>query len=95
MIYRKDNTAVTNGTKQIIHYHPAYCKSSGQSMSATRDIPGLVCANKINPTDNKSNQLNRNKGTYGTNRHYDQAHGNRGKQMNPNQQGLSSERIKR
>jgi len=42
---------------------------------------------KINPSDNHANQQNPNKGTPGTNRQHDQAAGNRGKQMNPNQQG--------
>ncbi len=40
---------------------------------------------KINPKDNQSNQSNANKGTAGTNRQYDQTQGNRGKQLNPNQ----------
>ena len=35
---------------------------------------------KIKPSDNTSNQKNSNKGTSGTNRHYDQKHGNRSKQ---------------
>ncbi|MBF1311109.1 MAG: hypothetical protein HXN20_00090 [Porphyromonas sp.] len=39
----------------------------------------------INPRDNQANQQNANKGTAGTNRQYDQAQGNRGKQLNPNQ----------
>lgn len=40
---------------------------------------------KIKPADNKANQNNSNKGTAGTNRQYDQTQGNRGKQLNPNQ----------
>lgn len=40
---------------------------------------------QINQSDNISNQKNPNKGTLGTNMQYDQVHGNRGKQMNPNQ----------
>ena len=36
---------------------------------------------KIKPQDNSSNQQNANKGTAGTNRQYDQAQGNRGKQI--------------
>lgn len=40
---------------------------------------------KINPKDNQSNQSNANKGTASTNRQYDQTQGNRGKQLNPNQ----------
>ena len=35
---------------------------------------------KIQPSDNSSNQKNSNKGTSGTNRQYDQVHGNRSKQ---------------
>ncbi|MDO6569013.1 hypothetical protein Q4561_18215 [Alteromonas sp. 1_MG-2023] len=35
---------------------------------------------KIKPSDNSANQKNRNKGTSGTNRQYDQAQGNRSKQ---------------
>lgn len=42
-------------------------------------------SDQINPSDNISNQKNPNKGTSGTNQQYDQVHGNRGKQMNPNQ----------
>jgi hypothetical protein len=42
---------------------------------------------KISPKDNATNQKNANKGSNGTNRQYDQAQGNRGKQMNPNQKG--------
>ncbi len=39
----------------------------------------------ITPANNSANQRNANKGTSGTNRQYDQAQGNRGKQLNPNQ----------
>lgn len=39
----------------------------------------------IDPADNASNMRNKNEGTLGTNRQYDQVHGNRGKQLNPNQ----------
>jgi tRNA(Ile2) C34 agmatinyltransferase TiaS len=39
---------------------------------------------KIDPKDNASNQVNPNKRTDGTNEQYDQVHGNRGKQLNPN-----------
>jgi len=35
---------------------------------------------KITPQDNAANQPNANKGTSGTNRQYDKAQGNRGKQ---------------
>ncbi len=40
---------------------------------------------KIDPKDNQANQQNPNKGTSGTNKQYDQAKGNTGKQQNPNQ----------
>lgn len=40
---------------------------------------------KIKPEDNRSNQLNPNHGTDGTNKQYDQNQGNRGKQLNPNE----------
>ncbi len=44
-------------------------------------------ANKTvkHPQDARADQGNANKGTPGTNRIYDQAQGNRGKQLNPNQ----------
>ena len=42
-------------------------------------------AKKINPKDNQNNQKNANKGTSGTNKQYDKAQGNKGKQLNPNQ----------
>jgi hypothetical protein len=37
--------------------------------------------------DHKANQKNPNKGTSGTNKAYDKGHGNRGKQLNPNNRG--------
>lgn len=40
---------------------------------------------KVEPQDNRSNMPNGNKGNSGTNLQYDQVHGNRGKQKNPNQ----------
>jgi len=36
---------------------------------------------KIDPKDNSANMRNGNKGTTGTNKQYDQVHGNRGKQL--------------
>lgn len=39
----------------------------------------------IKPKDNSANMPNANKGTSGTNCQHDQVHGNRGKQLNPNQ----------
>ena len=91
---RSDQVTEINRANQLNPYHSTYWKSRGQSMPPIQYIPGLVCANKIKSSDNKANQLNRNKGTDGTNRHYDQAQGNRGNQMNPNQQGTSSSRTK-
>ena len=40
---------------------------------------------KIKPEDNSTNQKNSNKGTSGTNRQYDQVHGNRSKQKHKKQ----------
>ncbi|MGB4075235.1 hypothetical protein [Pseudomonas sp.] len=51
------------------------------------DISELL--NKIHPKDNEGNQTNANKGSTGTNLQYDQAQGNRGKQLNPNQNKVS------
>jgi hypothetical protein len=44
-------------------------------------------AKKLNQKQliHKSDQSNANKGTNGVNKTYSQVHGNRGKQMNPNQ----------
>jgi hypothetical protein len=42
-------------------------------------------AKKITPQQNQANQQNANKGTSGNNKQYDQAQGNKGKQLNPNQ----------
>lgn len=44
---------------------------------------------KITPSNNQANQLNSNKGTSGVNKQNAQVHGNRGAQMNPNQNGSS------
>ncbi|MGC5473559.1 hypothetical protein, partial [Aeromonas veronii] len=38
----------------------------------------------IKPADNTANMQNKNAGSPGTNRQYDQNQGNRGKDMNPN-----------
>jgi hypothetical protein len=93
---KSDNVQATviNRANQLNPYHPAYWKCRGQPMPPSQYIQGLVAANKIKPADNMSNQKNPNKGTDGTNRQYDQAQGNRGKQMNPIQQGSSSGRTK-
>ena len=40
---------------------------------------------KITNQQNQSNQANSNKGTSGLNKQNSQVHGNRGKQLNPNQ----------
>lgn len=45
----------------------------------------MIMTKKVSPKDNSSNMPNPNKGTSGTNKQYDQAQGNRGKQLNPNQ----------
>lgn len=45
---------------------------------------------KILPKDNESNIPNPNKGTRGTNKQYSQNQGNRGKQLNPNQEKLKT-----
>jgi len=42
-------------------------------------------AKKVIPKNNSANQQNKNKGTSGQNNQYSQVHGNRGKQLNPNQ----------
>lgn len=44
---------------------------------------------KVTPKDNSANMQNGNKGTKGTNKQYDKAQGNRGKQMNPNRKKQS------
>ena len=44
---------------------------------------------KIKPQDNSANIKNANKGTKGTNKQYDQAQRNKGKQQNPNQKKKS------
>jgi hypothetical protein len=46
-------------------------------------------AKKIDPKDNQSNQLNKNKGTSGTNSAYDKAQGNRSRQMESKKAGNS------
>ena len=46
----------------------------------------MTAKKPIAPADNESNMRNGNKGTPGTNLQYDQATGNRGKQMDPKQQ---------
>lgn len=40
----------------------------------------------MKPKDNQANMKNANKGTSGQNRQHAQVNGNRGKQLNPNQQ---------
>lgn len=46
---------------------------------------------KITPQDNASNISNPNIGTPATNRQYDQNQGNRGTQLNPNQQAPNND----
>ncbi len=38
----------------------------------------------MSPKNNQANQKNPNRGTSGTNKQFDKAQGNRGKQLNPN-----------
>lgn len=45
----------------------------------------MAKSTKIAPKDNSANQQNGNVGTKGTNKQYDQAQGNRGKQLDPKQ----------
>jgi hypothetical protein len=75
-----------NRANQLNPYHPAYWQSRGIEMPPPRYIPSIVTAGKIKPSDNQSNQQNPNKGTDGTNKQYDQAQGNKGKQLDPNRQ---------
>ncbi|MDO6598442.1 hypothetical protein HSX10_18315 [Winogradskyella undariae] len=42
---------------------------------------------KVSTQANQANQNNSNKGTKGTNKQNSQVHGNRGKQLNPNNKG--------
>lgn len=44
-----------------------------------------VSVPKITPQQNESNMKNANLGTDGVNKQYSKVHGNRGKQLNPNQ----------
>lgn len=50
---------------------------------------------KIKPQDNEANMGNRNGESPGTNRQYDQNQGNRGKQLNPNQDPARPQANKR
>ena len=50
-----------------------------------------IMAKEIAPKDNSANQQNANKGSNGTNKQYDQAQGNRGKQQNPKQNPSSKD----
>tara|TARA_Y100000815_G_C13348472_1_gene503122 strand:+ start:1312 stop:1545 length:234 start_codon:yes stop_codon:yes gene_type:complete len=45
---------------------------------------GEALMSNIKPKDNSANMTNRNKGTSGTNKQYDQAMGHRGKQIQQN-----------
>lgn len=86
----REQAAEINRSNQLNPYHPAYWKSRGQGMPPPKYVQDIVVAGKIKPADNISNLQNPNKGTAGTNRQYDQAKGNRGAQLNPTQQGISS-----
>ena len=50
-------------------------------------LENFIMKKNITPANNAANQKNSNKGNPGTNKQYDQAQGNRGKQMNPNGKG--------
>lgn len=56
-------------------------------LKATLTRSALMSGNNKNNSNNsnKANQQNANKGSAGTNKAYDKAQGNRGKQLNPNQ----------
>jgi hypothetical protein len=45
---------------------------------------------KVKPQDNNANVKNANLGNVGTNKQFDQAQGNRGKQLNPNQENIKN-----
>ncbi|MDX1972020.1 MAG: hypothetical protein SFY68_05755 [Candidatus Sumerlaeia bacterium] len=49
----------------------------------------------MKPKDNQANISNPNKGTAGTNKQHDQNQGNRGKQLNPNQQAAPKAAAKK
>ena len=49
---------------------------------------------KITPQQNASNLQNKNKGSNGTNKQYDQAQGNRGKQLNSTLNDANTNRKK-
>jgi hypothetical protein len=44
----------------------------------------MIMTKKITPQDNHANQKNANKGQRGVNEQFAKVHGNRGKQLNPN-----------
>lgn len=58
----------------------------GQLDMQSKTFKEVKMTKKIKPEDNSSNIENANKGTPGTNRQYDQNQGNRGKQLDENQQ---------
>jgi hypothetical protein len=89
------HAARDNRANQLNPYHPAYWQSRGLEMPPPRCPPSIVTAGKIKPGDNQANQQNSNKGTDGTNKQYDQAQGNRGKQLDPNRQPPAPGRKKR
>jgi hypothetical protein len=72
------------GLHHVRFFATAICSSLIQSKT-TRN----AMKKPISPKDNESNQTNPNKGTPGTNRQFDQMGGNRGKQLNPNQQPVA------
>ncbi|MDM8546191.1 hypothetical protein QUF61_06825 [Candidatus Venteria ishoeyi] len=86
MSHLTDQSARDNHANQLNPCHTAYWKSRGyEEMPPIQDIPYIIEAGKkIKPEDNEANIKNPNKGTPGTNPQYDQAQGDRGKQLNPN-----------
>jgi hypothetical protein len=69
-------------------------KSYTETLCGIRDRPQnstltykKTMTKKVTPKTNSANQQNANKGTNGQNKQYSQVHGNRGKQLNPNQKG--------
>ena len=47
---------------------------------------------RVSPKNNHANIKNANKGTKGTNKQYAKKHGNRGKQLNPNNKSKSNKK---
>ncbi|WP_460885535.1 hypothetical protein, partial [Photobacterium alginatilyticum] len=80
--FRGDDITSNQVAKLTMPLHLLYEEAHKSTFIEESDM-----SKKITPINNSGNQQNSNKGTPGTNRQYDQAQGNRGKQMNPNQKG--------